>query len=627
MRSVAVLALSVAVLVPQVGWTAVSCPDRMPAAISAPSAASVKCQATIAKSALGFAKAKLKAQAKCLAAQIPGVCPDQKVTDKVTSAAVKAAEKIAADCGSDSVQAGLSNGYQGLADDSIIGSCMLSQHNATADVLLGIIYGTPGRVMDDSVAPGRDKCAKTLNKSGVKQATGAHKIVNKCLASQMKLGTPGDLSAVCVGHWSGGNFIAPTDSKTAASLSALQAKTEASIAGACTPGIVNYVPTLFACAGAATMADLQQCIVCSTWDGVLDFVAQENSETGTYVANGAGALQTAVTAASAGDKLLIASGDYPEVVTIATAGLQLVGCGGATGDRPNVVRPSTGGPYTNGIVANGIDGLLFQSLDVTGWDDNGIFVSTANGVTFRDVHANGDDQSTPATDSISTYGIFPVQSNNVVVETSSAVNVRDAGIYIGQSTNIVARFNTSEHNVAGLEIENSQNAFVHNNYLADNTGGLLVFKLPNLPKQDSDSHHIFANVSLHNNTPNFGIPGSTVSNVPRGTGLLIISNDDSVFDYNISEDNDSLGIALVDQKAVNLLVGGDPPPFPTTSPDQKAERNKIRNNHVEGNGDNPESPVGGDVLMALVENDKPHGNCFQNNFSLPQFVLGDNDCP
>ena len=73
MRSLAALAVGIALLVPQAGWTAASCPDRVLSAIATPPAGSVKCQATIAKAALKFAKAKLKAMGKCLAAQVPGL--------------------------------------------------------------------------------------------------------------------------------------------------------------------------------------------------------------------------------------------------------------------------------------------------------------------------------------------------------------------------------------------------------------------------------------------------------------------------------------------------------------------------------------------------------------------------
>lgn len=616
MRVLAVSALAVTLLAPAMGWAAVGCPDRTPAAIMAPAAASVACQTTIASQSAGFAKAKLKALGKCLAAQVPGVCPGTKETDKINKAAAKAAAKIAAACGTDSVQAGLASSYAALTDDAVMTSCVLSQHNATSDVLLGEINGTPSIKASGDLG----KCVKALNKTGVKHATGAHKIVNKCLASQMKLGTATDLAPICLGSYSGAAFVAPTDAKAAAALATLETKTTAAVTTGCAGNTAAYIPTIFACPGSATVADLQACMVCDGWDAVADYVTQENSETGTFVANGPGALQTAVSAAAPGTKLLIGSGDYAEQVTIATNGLQLVGCGGATGSRPRIVRPAGPGPFGNGISAGSIDGLVFQSLDVVNWDDNGIFVSGANGVTFRDVHADGALNST--------YGIFPVQSNNVVVETSSATNVADAGIYVGQSTNILARYNTATHNVAGLEIENSANAVVHNNYTADNSGGLLVFKLPNLPIQVSTGHQVFSNVTIHNNTANFGLPGSTVSLVPAGTGMLIISNENGQFRNNLVQGNNSFGLALVDQQAINILTGTNP--FLPTSPVQKAINNKVHNNFVTGNGSAPDfsrTPVGGDVLMALGDATLPHGNCLQSNGSAPVVLLGANDCP
>ena len=109
MRSLVALAVGIALFAPQVGWTATSCPDRTIPAITTPAAGSVACQATIAKAALGFAKAKLKAMGKCMAAQIPGACPDVKTTDKINKAAMKGAAKITTACATDSVQAGLTS--------------------------------------------------------------------------------------------------------------------------------------------------------------------------------------------------------------------------------------------------------------------------------------------------------------------------------------------------------------------------------------------------------------------------------------------------------------------------------------------------------------------------------------
>ena len=122
------------------------------------------------------------------------------------------------------------------------------------------------------------------------------------------------------------------------------------------------------------------------------------------------------------------------------------------------------------------------------------------------------------------YGIYPVQIDGVLVEESVAIGASDAGIYVGQSRNIVVRNNEVEYNVAGIEIENSQYADVYGNKAHNNSAGILVFNMPNLPEV-GERTRVFGNVMLNNNTSNFGREGTVVAEVPAGTGLLINAND------------------------------------------------------------------------------------------------------
>src|SRR5262249_28747643 len=161
-----------------------------------------------------------------------------------------------------------------------------------------------------------------------------------------------------------------------------------------------------------------------------------------------------------------------------------------------------------------------------------IFISGANGVTFRDMVTNG-----PGTAVGTKYGLFPVLSNNVMIEDCVATGIRDAGIYVGQSTNIVVRNNEVHHNVAGIEIEKSCNAEVSGNHAHDNTGGILVFKLPGYAVQLSNCHDIHDNVVQNNNGPNYG--SGSVSQVPVGTGISVLSNDASIVRNNQVSGNNS----------------------------------------------------------------------------------------
>lgn len=113
------------------------------------------------------------------------------------------------------------------------------------------------------------------------------------------------------------------------------------------------------------------------------------------------------------------------------------------------------------------------------------------------------------------YGIYPVQTTNVLVENAVAIGASDAGIYVGQSRNVVVRDSRAEYNVAGIEIENCIGADVYRNVATNNTGGILVFNMPNLP-QPGYHTRVYDNDVFSNNTENFGHAGTPVASVPAG---------------------------------------------------------------------------------------------------------------
>ena len=133
------------------------------------------------------------------------------------------------------------------------------------------------------------------------------------------------------------------------------------------------------------------------------------------------------------------------------------------------------------------------------------------------------------------YGLYPVQTKNLLVEDCYVRGASDAGIYVGQSQNIVVRHNRAVENVAGIEIENSSYADVYDNEATKNTGGILVFNMPNLPVP-GHSTRVFHNHSYSNNTANFGARGTAVSSVPAGTGIIINANKQvEIFDNDIGD--------------------------------------------------------------------------------------------
>jgi parallel beta-helix repeat protein len=176
----------------------------------------------------------------------------------------------------------------------------------------------------------------------------------------------------------------------------------------------------------------------------------------------------------------------------------------------------------------GAEGLLVTANDFTIEDlaiedtkGDALKVNEGRNIVIRRVRTEWTDG--PKT-SNGAYGLYPVQTTNVLLEGNVAIGASDAGIYVGQSRTVVVRNNRAERNVAGIEIENTYDADVYNNVATENTGGILVFNMPNL-KQPGARTRVFSNKIFDNNTKNFGLPGSAVSSVPAGSGVVFNSND------------------------------------------------------------------------------------------------------
>ena len=198
--------------------------------------------------------------------------------------------------------------------------------------------------------------------------------------------------------------------------------------------------------------------------------------------------------------------------------------------------------------AQGAEGLLVTANDFTienlAIEDtvgDALKINQSTNVTVRNVRTewtNGPDSGNGA------YGIYPVQSTNVLIEGSVAIGAADAGIYVGQSSQIIVRNSRAEFNVAGIEIENSTYADVYENVATNNTGGILVFDLPNLPVQGGQATRVFNNQIYGNNTENFAPPGNIVGNVPPGTGMLVLANDNIEVFGNEFADNGNVNLMI-----------------------------------------------------------------------------------
>ena len=192
-----------------------------------------------------------------------------------------------------------------------------------------------------------------------------------------------------------------------------------------------------------------------------------------------------------------------------------------------------------GAQVQGAEGLLvnasnftIERLSIRNTRGDALKINEGKNIVVRDIRAEWTGGPDPKNGA---YGIYPVQCEGVLIEGSEVVGASDAGIYVGQSKRIIVRNNRVEFNVAGIEIENSTLADVHDNVVTNNTGGILVFDLPGIPVQGGRGTRVFKNKIVDNNTENFAPEGNIVATVPTGTGVMINSNDNiEVFDNDIS---------------------------------------------------------------------------------------------
>lgn len=177
----------------------------------------------------------------------------------------------------------------------------------------------------------------------------------------------------------------------------------------------------------------------------------------------------------------------------------------------------TGG---EGLKVNNCENVLVCDLSLRDMKGDGFKASECMNITMRALQVSW---SNPNDSTNGAYALYPVTSTNVIVEDCDVSNASDAGIYVGQTYHAIVRRNKVHNNVAGIEIENCTNVDVYENEAYDNTGGLLVFSLPDIPVKNGTGIRIYNNKVHDNNLANFAPPANSVAIVPAGTGFLVMA--------------------------------------------------------------------------------------------------------
>ena len=289
-------------------------------------------------------------------------------------------------------------------------------------------------------------------------------------------------------------------------------------------------------------------------------------------------VQEAVAKAQPGDTIQVLPGTYHETVYIDKDDIALVGVIHG-GDWPTF----DGEGKRNDAVLYSGNGVRVENLKIVNYKGNAIMGQAGNNFLIRhNWIANAG-----------VYGIFPEFAQNGLIEYNVLTGIEDAAIYVGMSDNIEVAHNEVYGNVAGIEIENSRHAIVEHNVAYDNAGGILTFITPGLPIKTTFDVIIRNNFVISNNHKNFGAPGSIVSGVPSGSGVIVMAADDVVIENNIIRDNKNAGIIVADHKSFANVT-------PDPESDPNPDRVQVLQNVFANNGYEPIKEIRALMVASLT---------------------------
>lgn len=260
-----------------------------------------------------------------------------------------------------------------------------------------------------------------------------------------------------------------------------------------------------------------------------DTAADPGSPRAVFTVAAGQSIQSAVDRAQPGDRIEILPGVYHESVLIERNDIQFVGVI-VNGERPVL----DGQMQLDEAVQVSGDDFYIANIEMRNYKSNGIVVSQAKNVRF--INLVGDNTGK--------YAIYPVKCDGVLVDGCVVSNVWDAGIYAGQSRNVTLRNSEAFNCTIGFEAENCVNVLIANNTAHNNSLGILVVLLPDLPTETATDARVINNRVYDNNYPNLSPEGHLVNIVKPGVGIAVSAADNTEVMFNRVVGNRSFGVAL-----------------------------------------------------------------------------------
>jgi plastocyanin len=294
-------------------------------------------------------------------------------------------------------------------------------------------------------------------------------------------------------------------------------------------------------------------------------------------------IQAAVDAASPGDLVLVAAGEYHESVLVTTPYLTIRG-----EDRNAVILD---GDFTksNGIHVVEADGVAIENMTARHFGLNGFYWAGVNGYrgSYLTAYANGD------------YGVYAFDSVWGRFEHSYASGHPDSGFYVGQCQpcHAVITDVVSEHNGLGYSGTNAGGdlAIVNSEWRHNNAG-----IAPNTLDSEllaPQAGAVIAGNWVHDNSAT-DAPLKRLEYPTYGIGIIVAGGRDNLIEENLVEGHAVFGIALLPNLDSNFWATRD---------------NVVRGNEISGSGR-------ADLAMGAPS---VRGDCFEGNghaTSLPPVI-------
>ncbi len=295
-----------------------------------------------------------------------------------------------------------------------------------------------------------------------------------------------------------------------------------------------------------------------------------NTVRGTFTVAPGQSIQAAVDRARPGDRIEVLPGTYSESVTIDFDDIELIGVA-QNGERPVLDGKNT---MNDAVITSG-NNFVISGFEIRDYKGNGVVVSQAKNATFRNLVCHNTGK----------YGVYPVLCQGVLVDGCVVSDVWDAGVYAGQCQDVVIQNCEGYRNTIGIETENCVNVVMANNSAHDNSLGLLVVLLPDLPTTIATNARVINNRVTNNNYPNHSPPGNTVNLVEPGNGIIINAADNTEVTRNEVRGHGSYGIAMY---ALTDVF----PPDRKLNVEPNPDHNYIHDNKLSDNGGNVSKRLG-----------------------------------